>query len=153
MKIASFKKGLKDLWLSIKTSLKNSNEWLFWFCAFFTLVLIVMIYIEFFLTDYETPLVLVIGYIGFITTYTTNKEINKWTASGLIIEKPGELFVYIWGLTLVVMGIIQFLTKNQYQVPEELINICGGVLAVFVGNQVSKSFRTRKRIQKGKKSD
>lgn len=133
----------KSMWKPIKESIKNSNEWLFWFTFLWTIVHIALFWIEFivngkFRVEHEMTII----YLGFLSTYVTTKEIAKWCGELTHIERVGELFIYIWGLTAFLMFMVKFF-RPELILPSELLRVVLGALAIFVTSRISKTIRSK----------
>ncbi len=136
-------KGTTDLWQSIKKSLKDPEEWFFWVCFLWTTTYIIMAYVDLFCNSLQITSNMTLYYLGFISVYVANKEIRKWRANTVVIEKPGELFVLAWAITFLVAVITEFFFQTNHTIPEQLPQIVGGILTIFVGGSVAKNVREK----------
>ncbi len=141
------------IWASVKASIKNSNEWLFWFTTLWTLVQLTLFWAEFithgkFKITYETTVI----YLGFLGTYVATKEIGKWCGQLVHIDRPGELLMYVWGFSALIMSVIKFFYP-ACEYPGELIRVVLGVLAVFATSGVSKAIRNKYNDKQNKVCD
>lgn len=82
--------------------------------------------------NYRLSTILVTLYLILLTFYASDKEIRRWRRK-LERKRKGEIFVYLWILTLV--GIVAFYIfggqKKGYTTPGKLPTITGAVLIIY----------------------
>ena len=89
------------------------NRNLFLICTTITVIVMVMVIIEFFSRGAFFPLRIGFFYIGVLFIYTAHKEMLRWLEEKGA-ERQGEVFLYSWiGLTTL-FYVINFLTKDYY---------------------------------------
>lgn len=89
------------------------NRNLFLICTTITVIVMVMVTIEFFSRGAFFPLRIGFFYIGVLFIYTAHKEMLRWLEEKGV-ERQGEVFLYSWiGLTTL-FYVINFLTKDYY---------------------------------------
>lgn len=125
--------------------IQKSIKLLFSFCMIWTIILMVFSLGEFlkdFLSLFEKikiPSEMVTAYISLLTAYAGHKEINRWTTkpdkSG---QRLGEIFVYIWWAMVLLMFVLITLFPLKFQLPEQMMTICLGVLIIFFGSEANK---------------
>lgn len=95
-------------------------------------------------------------YLAFLTAYTGQKEITRWKLDISYNRIWGELWVYIWlGTGLLLYGLygVQGLLKCQFNTPSsELAIIIGTTITYFTGTELSK-FAYKKSKEKEVKAD
>ncbi len=130
---------MSALWKSIKNNLKNSGNWLFLICCLYTLVYIGMILIHFFTNGkYYLDPTFTGFYIPLLVFYAGNKEVSRWIGKKIVIERPGELMVYLLWLIPVFLYIVNFFSNHRYKIPPDLKFACILVLSVFITSTISK---------------
>lgn len=127
-----------SLFTSIKNSLRNSNEWLFWLCLIWTTTFMLMFYVNFLNPEYKINPVIHYAYWPLVIAYTAHKETHRWTGSKLTIARPGELMVYMWWVNALIMYVIEFFTRGRFIYNDELNLVCEFVAIIFFGNTMSK---------------
>lgn len=122
-----------------------TRDILFYFCMVWTIVYLAMILGEFFLDkSYQVTPAMKTIYLAFLGGYAANKETIRWTKKTEEIKRRrGEIFVYIWGLVILIMFIISYFSQNIFQVPTEAGKACVGVVAIFIGTETSKIIREK----------
>lgn len=135
---------LRDI---IIEGLKDSQNWLFWFCFFWTSIHIVMMWGEFLSPllgwQFKTPEGMTSVYVSLLTVYTANKEIGKWIGKKITIQRPGELLIYAWWLSMLAMFCWLYLNGNSLKMPKEMTNISLWVLGIFMSSELSKTIRNK----------
>ena len=133
------------LWKNIKEHLRRSSNWMFIICLLYTFVYIGMAIAHFFTNGEHSLDPTFTGfYIPLLTFYAGNKEVNRWIGKKVIIERPGELMVYLLWLLPVLLYIINFLSKHIYQIPPDLKFSCVLVLSIFIATNISKKYHESK---------
>ena len=94
------------------------NKNLFLICAVITLIVMLMVTIEFLSRGDFPPSQIGFFYIAVLFVYSIHKEMLRWLGEKKI-ERQGEYFLYSWiGLT-VILYIINFLTKDYFSYSSE----------------------------------
>jgi hypothetical protein len=94
------------------------NRNLFLICTIITIIVMVMVTIEFFSRGSFFPSRIGFFYIGVLFIYTVHKEMLRWLEEKGV-ERQGEVFIYSWiGLTTL-FYVINFLTKDYYSMSLE----------------------------------
>jgi len=94
---------------------------------------------------YCLPTILSTIYIIVLTFYASDKEIRRWKG-GLTGKRRGEVFVFLWILTLVlIVGHYLFFGQaNNYLIPKELPTITGAVVVIYIiTDYLKKEFRKK----------
>lgn len=129
------------LWKSVKNHLKNSSNWLFLICLLYTFVYIGMVVLHFFTKgEYALDPTFTGFYIPLLAFYAGNKEVSRWIGKKIIIERPGELMVYLLWLVPPSLYAVNFFSKHKYQIPQDLKFACILVLSIFVATNISKKY-------------
>lgn len=125
-----------------RTELSSVKDLLFNFLLIWTAVLVVLSWLDFFIPKFQISEVLVTSYLILLGVYIVHKETSRWTGVKLNI-KPGELFVYVWWISLLAMLIIGFFT--HFEVSPPIRSVAYEVLAAFLLSEISKSFNAFKK--------
>src|SRR3989338_4523329 len=88
-----------------RTELSLVKDLLFKFLLVWTAILLVLSWVDF-LTRYKVSEAMVTSYLILLGVYIVHKETSRWTGVKLNIKRPGELFVYIWWVSLLTMLLI-----------------------------------------------
>ena len=104
---------LKTHLQNIKTIETKINRNLFIICAVVTVVVMVMMLLEFFTRGVFLPTQINLFYLGVLILYSLHKEIVRWLGQRKI-ERQGEYFVYSWIILTTLLFIINFLTKEHF---------------------------------------
>ena len=121
---------------------------MFFFLLAWSVVLVVLSWLDFLIPHLEVSEVMVASYLVLLGAYIIHKETSRWTGVKLSI-RPGELFVYVWWISLLAMLLISFFTNLVVSSP--IRSLAYEVLGAFLLSEVSKSFNAYKRT--GGKSD
>lgn len=125
------------------------NKNLFIICAVITLIVMTMVVIEFFARGTFPPSGINFFYIGVLFLYSIHKEILRWLEKKEI-ERQGEWFVYVWIALVVILYIINFLTKGYFSYSLEgvfigslgkITTIALEVFAIFILTRLSKAVK------------
>lgn len=119
------------------------NVTLFWFCLVWNIVYLAASIMVFFDKELYVPRAMTIIYLSLVGSYTLHKEINQWNGRFLASSRPGQMIFIGWLAVALLMLIIEFWTKGMYKLTTEMFEFCLGLIAIFVGNEVSKSIRSK----------
>ena len=125
-----------------KTELSSVKDLLFKFLLGWTTVLLVFSWLDFFIPHLEVSEAMVTSYLILLGVYIIHKESSRWTGVKLNIM-PGELFVYVWWISLLAMLIISFFTDLEVSSPIRFLAY--EVLGAFLISELSKSINAYKR--------
>jgi len=114
----------------------------------YTLLIWAWVILEF-ITKAETqlPSILSILYLTILFFYASDKEMRRWRKRIALGNRKGEVFVYLWTLTLVVI-VLLYLTFGKdrgYLIPKELPTIAGTVMLVYIITDYLKEEFRKKR--------
>jgi len=126
-----------------RTELSSVKDLLFRFLMIWTIVLLGLSWFDFFSKKFEVSEGLVTSYLILLGVYIVHKETSRWTDVKLTI-KPGELFVYIWWISLLAMLLLEFFTHREVSPPIKFLTY--EVLGAFLLSEISKSFNAYKRV-------
>ena len=126
-----------------RTELSSVKDLLFYFLITWTAVLLGLSWLDFFNSRFEMSEALVTSYLVLLGVYIVHKETSRWTGVKLSI-KPGELFVYIWWVSLLAMLLLSFFTHREVSPPIRFLSY--EVLGAFLLSEISKSFNAFKKI-------
>lgn len=99
-------------------------------------MILVMGWLNFFIQTLPLPDVAVTSYLILLGVYIVHKEVNRWTGVKMN-AKPGELIVFVWWFSLLVMVLVSFLT--QLHVPEGIKFMSYEILGALLASEISKS--------------
>jgi hypothetical protein len=125
-----------------KTELSSVKDLLFKFLLCWTAVLLVFSWLDFIIPRLEVSEAMVTSYLILLGVYIVHKETSRWTGVKLNI-KPGELFVYVWWISLLAMLMISFFTHHEVSPPIRFLSY--EVLGAFLLSELSKSINAYKR--------
>ena len=126
-----------------RTELSSVKDLLFYFLITWTAVLLGLSWLDFFSSRYEVSEALVTSYLILLGVYIVHKETSRWTGVKLSV-KPGELFVYIWWISLLAMLLLRFFTHREVSSPIRFLSY--EVLGAFLLSEISKSFNAFRKI-------
>lgn len=132
-----------------RTELSSVKDLLFYFLIIWTLVLLGLSWFDFLNPKFQVSEAVVSSYLILLGVYIVHKETSRWTGVKLRIM-PGELFVYIWWISLLSMLMIGFFTHRDVSPPIRFLSY--EVLGAFLLSEISKSFNAFKRVS-GKEED
>jgi len=132
-----------------RTELSSVKDLIFYFLLIWTAVLIVLSWLDFFIIKLEVSDALVTSYLILLGVYILHKETSRWTGVKLNIM-PGELFVYVWWISLLAMLLIGFFTHREVSAPVR--HVTYEVLGAFLLSEISKSYNAYKKAG-GKSTD
>ena len=84
---------------------------------------------------------MVTSYIILLGVYIVHKETSRWTGVKMGI-KPGELFVYVWWISLLSMLLIGFFAHRE--VSSSVRFLAYEVLGAFLLSEISKGINAYK---------
>lgn len=127
-----------------RVELSSVKDLLFYFLLVWTVILLVLSWLDFLIPKLEVSDALVTSYLILLGVYIVHKETSRWTGVKLNI-RPGELFVYVWWISLLAMFLIGFFANIKVSPP--IRHLAYEVLGAFLISEVSKSINAYKRIQ------
>ena len=127
-----------------RIELSSVKDLLFYFLLVWTAILIVLSWLDFFIPKLEVSEALVSSYLILLGVYIVHKETSRWTGVKLNI-RPGELFVYVWWVSLLAMFLIGFFAHLEVSSP--IRHLTYEVLGAFLLSEVSKSVNAYRRTQ------
>lgn len=129
MRIDNYKKELSEI-----------KDAVFIILAIWTVVLIVFCWLIFFYHQFDMPQSMVFSYLLLLGAYIAGKEANRW--GGIKMRhRPGQFFVYIWWLNLLVMFIVSFFM--DLEMVSQIKNISYEVTGGLIISEISKIFQAR----------
>jgi len=128
---------LRHLCIRYEKELVGVKDWMFVFLMAWTAVLWVMEWAQFF-SARAIPHTMTAGYIVLLGAYIAHKEVLRWTGITARVRR-GELFVYIWWGTFLLMFLVEYLA-GRWTVPEGMTLLSYEILGYFVLSEVSKAF-------------
>jgi len=127
-----------------RVELSSVKDLLFYFLIIWTFVLLGLSWFDFLSANFELSEAVVTSYLILLGVYIVHKETSRWTGVKLNI-KPGELFVYVWWISLLAMLLIGFFTHRDISPPIRFLAY--EVLGAFLLSEISKSFNAYKKIE------
>ena len=127
-----------------RIELSSVKDLLFYFLLIWTVILLALSWLDFFIPRLEVSDALVTSYLMLLGVYIIHKETSRWTGVKLGI-KPGELFVYVWWISLLTMFLIGFFAHLEVSSP--IRHLANEVLGAFLLSEVSKSVNAYRRTQ------
>lgn len=101
---------------------------------FWTIVLYLAIADDFFigngLSEFLGPICAI--YIALLAVYSAEKEFERWHDYH-IGRHPGEMYVFIWTILVVVLLVLEVLHYHNYKIPSEVFTayiVAVGILAI-----------------------
>ena len=123
-----------------KVELSSVKDLLFKFLLVWTAILLVLSWVDFW-TEYKLSEAVVTSYLILLGVYVVHKETSRWTGVKMGI-KPGELFVYVWWISLLSMLLIGFFMHRE--VSPSVRFLAYEVLGAFLLSEVSKGVNAYK---------
>src|SRR3989344_8353181 len=123
-----------------KTELSFVKDLLFKFLLVWTGILLVLSWVDFF-SKYKISEAMVTSYLILLGVYIVHKETSRWTGVKMGI-KPGELFVYVWWVSLLSMLLIGFFADREASPSVRFLAY--EVLVAFLLSEVSKGVNAYK---------
>lgn len=127
-----------------RIELSSVKDLLFYFLLVWTVILLVLAWLDFFVIKFEFSDALVTSYLILLGVYIVHKETSRWTGVKLNV-KPGELFVYVWWISLLAMFLIGFFAHLDVSPP--IRHLAYEVLGAFLISEISKSVNAYRRSQ------
>ena len=128
-----------------RIELSSVKDLLFKFLLVWTAILLVLSWLDFF-TRYKLSEAVVTSYLILLGVYIVHKETSRWTGVKLNI-KPGELFVYVWWISLLAMLLLGFFLHRETSPSVRFLTY--EVLGAFLLSEISKSFNAFKKTVDG----
>lgn len=116
------------------------KDLLFKFLLVWTAILLILSWVDF-LTKYKVSEAMVTSYLILLGVYIVHKETSRWTGVKLNI-KPGELFVYVWWISLLTMLLIGFFVHRETSPSVRFLSY--EVLGAFLLSEISKGINAYK---------
>lgn len=123
-----------------RTELSSVKDLIFKFLLVWTAILLVLTWVDFF-TKYKLSETVVTSYLILLGVYIVHKETSRWTGVKLNI-KPGELFVYVWWISLLTMLVIGFFLHRETSPTVRFLSY--EVLGAFLLSEISKGVNAYK---------
>ncbi len=92
---------------------KEINKHLFWVCAGVTVVVMLMVTIEFFSRGAFSSSQIGLFYLGVLIIYSFHKELIRWLGEKKVVRQ-GEHFVYGWIGLVTSLYLIDFFSKGFF---------------------------------------
>ncbi|OGN02250.1 MAG: hypothetical protein A2655_04615 [Candidatus Yanofskybacteria bacterium RIFCSPHIGHO2_01_FULL_43_42] len=127
-----------------RIELSSVKDLLFYFLLIWTVILLALSWLDFLIPRLEVSEALVTSYLILLGVYIVHKETSRWTGVKLNV-KPGELFVYVWWISLLAMFLIGFFARLEVSSP--IRHLAYEVLGAFLLSEVSKSINAHRRSQ------
>jgi len=125
-----------------KVELSSVKDLLFKFLLVWTAILLILSWVDFW-TNYKLSEAMVTSYLILLGVYIVHKETSRWTGVKLNI-KPGELFVYVWWISLLLMLVIGFFLHRETSPTVRFLSY--EVLGAFLLSEISKGVNAYKII-------
>ena len=125
-----------------KVELSSVKDLLFKFLLVWTAILLILSWVDFW-TKYKLSEAMVTSYLILLGVYIVHKETSRWTGVKLNI-KPGELFVYVWWISLLLMLVIGFFLHRETSPTVRFLSY--EVLGAFLLSEISKGVNAYKII-------
>ncbi|OGI99805.1 hypothetical protein A3H53_01625 [Candidatus Nomurabacteria bacterium RIFCSPLOWO2_02_FULL_40_10] len=125
-----------------RIELSSVKDLIFHFLIVWTLVLLGLSWFDFFSDKFEMSEAIVTSYLILLGVYIIHKETSRWTGVKLNI-RPGELFVYVWWVSLLAMLLLGFFIHKE--VSPAVRFLAYEVLGAFLLSEISKSFNAFRR--------
>ena len=123
-----------------RIELSSVKDLLFKFLLVWTAILLVLSWVDFW-TKYKLSEAMVTSYLILLGVYIIHKETSRWTGVKLNI-KPGELFVYVWWISLLLMLIMGFFLHRETSPSVRFLSY--EVLGAFLLSEISKGINAYK---------
>jgi hypothetical protein len=137
--------SIRNFYSRYKKELTNAKDYMFWFLLIWTVVFLYMQWVNFFVPEMVVPPAMAAGYTILLGSYIGHKELIRWMGIELKVKR-GELFVYIWWGSFLLMFLVQYWT-GTYELPKDIPMVPYEVLGLFLLGEASKAGLTWKRLQ------
>src|SRR3989338_3464386 len=124
-----------------RTELSSVKVLIFYFLIVWTAVLLGLSWFDFFSSKFEVSEAIVTSYLILLGVYIVHKETSRWTGVKLNI-KPGELFVYVWWISLLAMLLLGFFLHRETSPSVRFLTY--EVLGAFLLSEISKGINAYK---------
>lgn len=124
--------------------LTSVRDYLFAFLVLWTGVILIMGWLDFFIGKLLLPDLAVTSYLILLGVYILHKEVNRWTGVKMNM-KPGEMVVYVWWTSLLIMIVVGFFTALR--TPDGVKAIAFDILGALLASEISKSVNSYKMKQ------
>ncbi len=111
---------------------------------FWTLVLYVVVVLDFFMGNTLTELLgpVCAIYIAVLAVFSAEKEFERWHDYN-IGRHPGEVYVFLWTLMIVTLLILELMHYRDYVLPSEVFSTYIVVLGVLAVTRKSRTSYNR----------
>ncbi len=123
-----------------RTELSSVKDLLFRFLLVWTGILLLLSWVDFF-SKYKLSEAMVTSYIILLGVYIVHKETSRWTGVKMGI-KAGEMFVYVWWISLLSMLLIGFFAHREVSPAVQFLAY--EVLGAFLLSEISKGVNAYK---------
>lgn len=117
------------------------NDFNFWryLINFWSVLFFVFIILDFFQKNAYGELLNVLSaiYISALAIYVSNKEFERWYDKHYS-RHPGEIFVIIWSILILVLFSLSFIFNEEYKMPTSVISSYIAVLTILAVTRKSK---------------
>ncbi len=107
---------------------------------FWAIVMFSAVIADFFLSntlhDFLGPISAI--YIAVLAIYTAQKEFERWHDYH-IGRHPGEAYVFLWTIMVILFFVLQFVYRDSYKMPSEIFTTYIVVIGVLAITRKSKS--------------
>lgn len=131
-----------------RIELSSVKDLLFHFLLVWTAILLAISWIDFIIPEFELPETMITSYLILLGVYVIHKETSRWIGTKLNI-RPGELMVYIWWISLLIMSLIG--SFADLIVSPQIRFLSYEVLAAFLLSEISKNLNAYRRARDGDK--
>src|SRR3989338_2679111 len=133
-----------------RIELSSVKDLLFYFLLIWTVILLALSWLDFLIPRLEVSEALVTSYLILLGVYIVHKETSRWTGVKLNVM-PGELYSYVWWISLLAMLLIGFFIHNEVSSP--IRHLTYEVLGAFLLSELSKSLNAYKKGGRNLKED
>jgi hypothetical protein len=126
---------------------KKQNYFLILFDVY-TVIIWLLLLVEFLGRGvFETPAVLISLYLIVLTYYASDKEIRRWRLKQKFGRRRGEIFVFLWVITLIAVVAYYILGGEEkgYNISGSLLTVAGAVAIIYmITDYLKEEFSRRK---------
>ena len=126
-----------------RSELSSVKDLIFKFLLVWTAILLVLSWVDFF-TKYKLSEAMVTSYLILLGVYIVHKETSRWTGVKMGIRRPGELFVYVWWVSLLTMLLVGFFAHMETSPSVRFLSY--EVLGAFLLSEISKGVNAYKLV-------